>query len=1203
MLRLEASGASVQKRLQPTGALREDAIYIERSADDELYDALFAGEFCAVLAPRQIGKSSLRVRIARRLVEAGIHCAQIDLTALGKAADRDPISSWYFSLATRIADELNLQDPKPFFLQRSDLLPADRLLQYLAREVLPACVGPVVIFLDEIDYLRALPIDRDEFFVALRALYNERAQQSELKRLSFCLLGVAAPRDLVKNPDITPFNIGQLVRLLDFDRQELSAFAPVLAPLCDDEDTILDEMYSWTAGHPYMTQALCQELLKQRGAQAQGSPAERVERAVLGRFLHTGRSSDDNLSYAEKRLDQSPQKAALLALYRRLLIKGELPLDGGDPEQQELQLCGLAAPSATEGLRHLRVRNRIFAQVFHAAWIHEKEAQRQLGVAYRRWIESSRAEAELLRGVALQEAQEWTREHPREATAEESEFLLACLDGARREADQARLASLASLEQERRARAEAATRTQRRIIIGLVVFTLLLIGLLGGMYYQYHRAELARQIASDMALAEQKLRKEIEQTSDAKQKEWERAERLSKEAEVAKKQFTDAKQKLEQKQEQVAEAEQRLDELKTDVRKTTIDLEQNKQTVNSLGAAQIASSLEHRLQALVIGMHAVLGDVQSEQIHPRRWEGLTAASRSLVGFRQIATNMPRGITAAMSGDAHLLSLGTEKGEVYSFDARINDRLWFSQICSDKAVLHLSFSQNGKYLAASCLGRSASILDAQTGKFLQEVATGKKYYFADFLGDSLSLKISEFPDKIEAMHTIGPKDEPIPIGMMRSNNNRNFPYVIQRPGQALAMLSQGVSVMVSGNLNNLAISKDNSLLASDTSHGLSVVETKKGATLQFLTADHDNHSLQFSDDKRYLMSVTLWGGRGIKLWDLMQTIGHSWSIGASYTFDSEGDFSIESNLLVVEKYSEVELRRISDMKLIQKVKLPTENSYMFKIRLLSSGRTLLIASEYASKTPRILQLINVSNGRLIHEKQFPNESSYAVSGNGERYTLNGKESAMQVFETHTGRLLYSWWLPVGGVRVEHVSDYTGQRLVVQAGTQMFLLAAANGDLLRILQLPDGTYLRLNSAEISRQGQYLIVPSARDLWVWDLRSGKRQHLEGHLASINRFAISPDERYLVSGSDDKTVRLWDLATGESRLTIPLDDTPELVSFLGGGKQILAIQQNGIARTFPTEHKDWFLFACAILRSIPKINAVSDEDRKKALSACPSQ
>ena len=71
------------RSFQAGGTVREGATYIERKADKEIVEALLEGEFCYVLAPRQIGKSSLRIRAHKQLKERGVRCASVDLTSIG----------------------------------------------------------------------------------------------------------------------------------------------------------------------------------------------------------------------------------------------------------------------------------------------------------------------------------------------------------------------------------------------------------------------------------------------------------------------------------------------------------------------------------------------------------------------------------------------------------------------------------------------------------------------------------------------------------------------------------------------------------------------------------------------------------------------------------------------------------------------------------------------------------------------------------------------------------------------------------------------------------------------------------------------------------------------------------------------------------------------------------------------------------------
>ncbi len=68
------------------------ASYVERSADRELLAALRELEYCYVLDSRQIGKSSLMVRTAVRLREAGKRVAVLDLTTIGQNLTAE---QWY----------------------------------------------------------------------------------------------------------------------------------------------------------------------------------------------------------------------------------------------------------------------------------------------------------------------------------------------------------------------------------------------------------------------------------------------------------------------------------------------------------------------------------------------------------------------------------------------------------------------------------------------------------------------------------------------------------------------------------------------------------------------------------------------------------------------------------------------------------------------------------------------------------------------------------------------------------------------------------------------------------------------------------------------------------------------------------------------------------------------------------------------------
>ncbi|HEY9611341.1 serine/threonine-protein kinase [Allocoleopsis sp.] len=74
-------------------------------------------------------------------------------------------------------------------------------------------------------------------------------------------------------------------------------------------------------------------------------------------------------------------------------------------------------------------------------------------------------------------------------------------------------------------------------------------------------------------------------------------------------------------------------------------------------------------------------------------------------------------------------------------------------------------------------------------------------------------------------------------------------------------------------------------------------------------------------------------------------------------------------------------------------------------------------------------------------------------------------------------------------------------------------------------------KVRSIAISPDGQLLASGSEdKTIKVWNLRTGQLlRTLTGHSEGIRSVAISPDGKLLASGGDDKTIKLWNLDTGK--------------------------------------------------------------------------
>ncbi|KAG7284866.1 hypothetical protein NEMBOFW57_009481 [Staphylotrichum longicolle] len=108
---------------------------------------------------------------------------------------------------------------------------------------------------------------------------------------------------------------------------------------------------------------------------------------------------------------------------------------------------------------------------------------------------------------------------------------------------------------------------------------------------------------------------------------------------------------------------------------------------------------------------------------------------------------------------------------------------------------------------------------------------------------------------------------------------------------------------------------------------------------------------------------------------------------------------------------------------------------------------------------------------------------------------------------------------------------------------------------------------NAVAFSPDGQ-LIVSGSDDktVRVWDAATGTERHvLQGHSRPARAVAFSPDGQLIVSGSDDKTVRVWDSATGAKRRVLQGHlDSVIAVAFSPDGRLIVSGSDDNTVRVW---------------------------------------
>jgi len=178
---------------------------------------------------------------------------------------------------------------------------------------------------------------------------------------------------------------------------------------------------------------------------------------------------------------------------------------------------------------------------------------------------------------------------------------------------------------------------------------------------------------------------------------------------------------------------------------------------------------------------------------------------------------------------------------------------------------------------------------------------------------------------------------------------------------------------------------------------------------------------------------------------------------------------------------------------------------------------------------------------------------------------------RIFEGHSGRIhavattpdggravsasqdrtLKVWDLRSGGPRRARKGHDDRIRALVSTGDGRLAVSTSVDQKLKVWDLHTlgevATYggYAPNPIALTRDGRYLVCASSRQyaaVQVVDLMSGKVQHvLKGHTDVLRALAVSDDGRRLASASDDGSIRLWDLDSGEALMSIATVWSPD--------------------------------------------------------------
>ena len=148
--------------------------------------------------------------------------------------------------------------------------------------------------------------------------------------------------------------------------------------------------------------------------------------------------------------------------------------------------------------------------------------------------------------------------------------------------------------------------------------------------------------------------------------------------------------------------------------------------------------------------------------------------------------------------------------------------------------------------------------------------------------------------------------------------------------------------------------------------------------------------------------------------------------------------------------------------------------------------------------------------------------------GKKIASGGNGGTVKVWDVATGQLVCTLAEEDGGAVTSITASEDGKMLVSAAYTDVsrplepiLVWDVAAGKVVKRLPARGS-----NKVAVLPDGKTLIYDNLRKVYMDDIETGVRRHvLQGHESYVSCLALTPDGSRLVTGSPDKTIKVWDL------------------------------------------------------------------------------